>query len=76
MSRAVANRQIEPFETAVTLPEWQLEPDDEAYFGNEAAPDNTPPQVNGDGLPADQPPAADQQLDQQWLDGVLNKGRC
>ena len=75
MSRAVANRQVEPFETAVTLPEWQLEPDDEAYFGNEAAPDNTPPQVNDDGLPADQPPAADQQLDQQWLDGVLNKGR-
>ena len=33
MKAAVANRPIEPFQTEVTLPEWQLEPDDEAYFG-------------------------------------------
>jgi penicillin-binding protein 1A len=31
MKVAVASRPITPFETAVTLPEWQLEPDDEAY---------------------------------------------
>ena len=33
MRVAVANRKAEPFDTAVTLPEWQLEPDEEAYFG-------------------------------------------
>ena len=33
MKVAVANRPIEQFETQVTLPEWQLEPDEESYFG-------------------------------------------
>ena len=37
MGRAVAKRPAEPFETEVTLPEWQLEPDEESYFGQ---PDN------------------------------------
>jgi penicillin-binding protein 1A len=40
----VAKRPVEPFETQVTLPEWQLEPDEETYFG---APDEgaaTPPE--------------------------------
>ncbi len=37
MKRAVANRPVENFDTEVTLPEWQLEPDDESYFGQ---PDN------------------------------------
>lgn len=37
MGVAVANRKVEPFDTEVTLPEWQLEPDEEAYFGE---PDN------------------------------------
>src|SRR5690606_9706642 len=31
MKIAVANRAVETFDTGVTLPEWQLEPDDEAY---------------------------------------------
>jgi penicillin-binding protein 1A len=34
MKVAVARRPAEKFETEVTLPEWQLEPDNEAYFGN------------------------------------------
>ena len=34
MRVAVAGRKIEEFDTKVTLPEWQLEPDEEAYFGN------------------------------------------
>ncbi len=34
MKIAVAKRPIEQFLTKVTLPEWQLEPDEEAYFGN------------------------------------------
>ena len=37
MQAAIANRKVEPFDTEVTLPEWQLEPDAEAYFGT---PDN------------------------------------
>ncbi len=37
MKPAVANRPVEAFETQVTLPEWQLEPDQESYFGE---PDN------------------------------------
>lgn len=33
MRVAVANRPIEPFNTEVELPQWQLEGDEEAYFG-------------------------------------------
>jgi penicillin-binding protein 1A len=39
MRSAVSGRKIEPFDTKVTLPEWQLEPDEEAtYLGK---PDET-----------------------------------
>jgi penicillin-binding protein 1A len=85
MMAAVAKRPIEPFDTQVTLPEWQLEPDDEAYFGQ---PDNGQ-MVDPDGLP--EPGAQDDQgvpdpgqdyeapppdkLDQHWLDGVLGRDR-
>ncbi|MGE4430018.1 MAG: transglycosylase domain-containing protein [Sphingobium sp.] len=34
MKTAVARRPVENFETEVTLPEWQLEPDNEAYYGD------------------------------------------
>ena len=34
MKVAVAKRKVEPFDTELVLPEWQLEPDDEAYFGS------------------------------------------
>ncbi|WP_296678379.1 transglycosylase domain-containing protein [Novosphingobium sp.] len=33
MKTAVAGRPVEQFDTAVTLPAWQLEPDDEANLG-------------------------------------------
>ena len=33
MRYAVARRPIEQFDTELKLPEWQLEPDDEAYYG-------------------------------------------
>lgn len=33
MKYAVAKRPVEEFDTDLKLPEWQLEPDDEAYFG-------------------------------------------
>ena len=54
MAKAVANRPIEQFDTQVTLPDWQLEPDEESYFGE---PDNGA-QVDPDGNPLpDVPPA-------------------
>jgi penicillin-binding protein 1A len=37
MRVAVAKRPVEQFDTQVTLPEWQLEPDAESYYGQ---PDN------------------------------------
>jgi penicillin-binding protein 1A len=33
MTRAVANRPVEQFETQVALPEWATEPDEEVWFG-------------------------------------------
>lgn len=54
MTKAVANRPIEQFETEVTLPEWQLEPDEESYFGQ---PDNSVfVDDNGEPLPSDAVP--------------------
>ncbi len=54
MTKAVANRPIEQFETEVTLPEWQLEPDEESYFGE---PDNSVfVDDNGEPLPTDAVP--------------------
>ncbi|HKT77462.1 MAG TPA: PBP1A family penicillin-binding protein [Sphingobium sp.] len=53
MKVAVANRPVEQFETQVTLPEWQLEPDEEAYYGQ---PDNGTGggmMVDENGLPLD-----------------------
>ncbi|WP_298671037.1 transglycosylase domain-containing protein [uncultured Sphingomonas sp.] len=64
MIRAIANRPIEQFDTQVTLPEAQLEPDAESYYGG---PDNAM-FVDPDGNPigaipgypdAGQPPAPD-----------------
>ncbi|MCB2015439.1 MAG: PBP1A family penicillin-binding protein [Sphingobium sp.] len=47
MKVAVAGRPVEKFDTEVTLPEWQLEPDNEAYFGS---PDDLQ-YVDEDGYP-------------------------
>ncbi|MBB4152567.1 penicillin-binding protein 1A [Sphingomonas jinjuensis] len=47
MKPATANRPIEQFQTQVTLPDWQLEPDEESYLG---APDNAT-YVDPDGNP-------------------------
>lgn len=59
MAKAVANRPIEQFETAVTLPEAQLEPDAESYYGS---PDNAT-YVDDDGNPVDTAPAPPAQPD-------------
>ncbi|MEG3163718.1 PBP1A family penicillin-binding protein [Sphingomonas sp. PB2P19] len=57
MKPATASRPIEQFDTQVTLPEWQLEPDEESYFGQ---PDETPvdgQMVDSDGNPIERPAA-------------------
>ncbi|EQB06084.1 penicillin-binding protein [Sphingobium quisquiliarum P25] len=63
MKVAVSRRPVEQFETQVTLPEWQLEPDEEAYYGQ---PDNGM-MVDENGLPVDpgqqQPPPEEEDPD-------------
>lgn len=58
MRIAVANRKVEPFDTEVTLPEWQLEPDEESYFGG---PDNGT-FVDADGNPVGDHPSTAEDL--------------
>ncbi|RYY28004.1 MAG: PBP1A family penicillin-binding protein [Sphingomonadales bacterium] len=72
MAKAVARRPVEQFETKVTLPEWQIEPEDNAYY---EAPDNGL-FVDEDGNPIEQPSAQDRapqedRLDQDFYDRVL-----
>tara|TARA_R110000782_G_scaffold268689_1_gene365517 strand:+ start:52625 stop:54730 length:2106 start_codon:yes stop_codon:yes gene_type:complete len=87
MKVAVAKRPVEKFDTEVTLPEWQLEPDNEAYFGD---PDDIR-YVDEDGYPipgaiqdgpypdgTDGQPAAPTdepaaKIDQKWIDNVLGR---
>lgn len=85
MVRAVAARPVVPFETTVALPDWQLEPDEEAFYGAPAETllDESGNPVFGEGTgPAyGEPPQAkvDTQVeptsdvDQPWLDSVLGR---
>ena len=58
MRTATAARPIEAFDTEVTLPEWQLEPDEESYFGE---PDNSGGAlVDENGQPLETAPAEDE----------------
>ena len=66
MKVAVANRPVEEFDTKVTLPEWQLEPDEESYFGQA---DNGL-FVDADGNPVD--PAAPAQQGEEQVDADGN----
>jgi penicillin-binding protein 1A len=54
MRVAVARRPVEAFDTEVKLPEWQLEKEDEAYFG---APEEGG-LVDENGMPIELPGAA------------------
>ena len=87
MRVAVARRPAEKFDTEVTLPEWQLEPDNEAYFGGPddiqyvdengipipgAASDSYPDPSAGPASSEDESPA---RIDQQWIDDVLGRDR-
>ncbi|HET7708603.1 MAG TPA: PBP1A family penicillin-binding protein [Sphingomicrobium sp.] len=75
MAIAVAKRPVEQFETEVPMPDWQLDPEEEAF----ALPDDfgSQPLVDEDGNPlpgAVQPtdpygqPLPDGAQDEQWLD--------
>lgn len=88
MRAAVAKRPVEQFETEVTLPEWQLEPDNEAYYGNaddvSYADEDGNPLPNGpqDRYPNDPDGNLDivdeprqGRLDQRWIDDVLGRPR-
>jgi len=67
MRHAVAKRPVEPFDTALKLPDWQLEPDDEVLLGdpedyymvdengNLIEPDRQRPPVPGEALPGERP---------------------
>ncbi|HMI18932.1 MAG TPA: PBP1A family penicillin-binding protein [Sphingomonas sp.] len=69
MQVALKTRPVQNFQTEVTLPEWQLEPDEEAYYGdpdqdmtgdNEAAPQDAQDQAGADDTappPEEQQPA-------------------
>jgi penicillin-binding protein 1A len=83
MKVAVAKRPVEQFETQAPMPDWQLEPDEEAYGFNM---EESAPLVDADGnpigtqprdplAPEQQPvqPQDGSQVDQQWLDEVLKR---
>jgi len=61
MKVAVAKRPVEPFDTQVTLPEFQIEPDDEAFF---AAPDEGTAPVEGSPPETGETPTPDLGVDQ------------
>jgi penicillin-binding protein 1A len=77
MRIAVSKRPVEGFQTEVPLPDWQLEPDEEAWGYNLA--EGEQPLVDADGNPIGPQPAdpavdgQDGQPDQQWLDEVLGR---
>jgi penicillin-binding protein 1A len=88
MVKAVAKRPVEQFETEATLPDWQMEPDEDAWYGDPAEPD-TGMMVDPDGNPIEgarsedfpdplangDPRQNDERLDQEWLDRAINRNR-
>lgn len=81
MRIAVAKRPIENFDTKVTLPDWALTNEQEQYLD---APDNgmlvdengMPIEIpTGPAQPGEQPPTAEQPLNQQWIDEMTGRKR-
>ncbi|NNC73499.1 MAG: PBP1A family penicillin-binding protein [Sphingomonadaceae bacterium] len=81
MSYAVSNRPIEEFDTDVTLPDWQLEGEDDAYFGD---PFEDEIFVDENGMPIGDPDAyrdqrpydgaeAPDDMGEEWIDDVLRR---
>jgi penicillin-binding protein 1A len=89
MVKAVARRPTEEFETEVTLPNWQVEGDNQAWAGepddfmlvdpdgNPIAPDGQPrPEATAEPRPAPRDePAPEEELNQDWLDRVTGRNR-
>jgi penicillin-binding protein 1A len=88
MKIATAKRPVEQFDTGVTLPEWQLEPDEEAYgLTNDgmmvdenglpiegARPDDGDAAPRGNAQPdGSADTEAPQRIDQRWIDSVLGR---
>jgi penicillin-binding protein 1A len=81
MRFATASRPIEEFETDVTLPEWQLEDEDDAYFGDpyddEIFVDENGNTVEGPEVFSDARPYEDvvapEQVNEEWLDEILRR---
>lgn len=83
MRYAVSRRPVEEFDTEVTLPEWQLESEDDAYFGDpyedEVFVDENGMPVGGDpGAYGDDPRysedvVAPNEMDEDWLNEVLRR---
>jgi penicillin-binding protein 1A len=83
MTVAVARRPVEQFETAVPMPDWQLEPEEEMFnlpedFGSQPLVDADGNPLPSTGQPADPygpaQPNQDSPQDQQWLDRVQQPG--
>ncbi len=81
MRYAVSSRPVEEFDTEVTLPEWQLEDEDDAYFGD---PLDDEIFVDENGMPISDPGAyggdrryedvvAPDNMSEEWLDEVLRR---
>jgi penicillin-binding protein 1A len=89
MTQAVAKRPAEKFDIEVALPDWQLEPDEEAWYGepdpgmmvdadgNPIDPATTQPLPEGQPVdqpqPGTQPPRGEERLDQDWLDRAVGR---
>ncbi len=82
MRVAVADRPIVPFRTEVQLPQWQLETEDEAYYGDPAVdgptadPNGLPIVIDESGQPVDDgyPGGGGPQLDERWIDEMTGGG--
>lgn len=91
MAPAVAKRPVEHFEVEATLPDWQIEPDEEAWYGQPGQmmvdPDGNPIQPNDPNAPAFPDPVTSgvdgehpegqpsERLDQEWLDRAVGRNR-
>ena len=88
MRIAVADRPVEEFTTEVELPQWQLESDEDAYYGEpgqeaQFVDENGQPieldPNQGEAPPEDSPdqgpgPADKPRLDRRWIDEVTGNG--
>ncbi|MDB5699158.1 MAG: penicillin-binding protein, partial [Alphaproteobacteria bacterium] len=74
MAQAVANRPVENFDIQVTLPDWQTEPDAEAWYGS---PDGMMVDPDGNPIPSrtpNAPPFEDPVASAPARDGAAHDG--